>query len=629
MPFDANTFFAQTLDLTFEGDEQTFSSAGDFLSEAQRLLDAGEPYPEEYAFLEDFANLDSLPFTEVSQRVEVAGLPLDGLSDVILFLKVLAYYGNVSFKGALYSPQPFDMVDSYVIYFLSIGENEHGKVLDIQQYGRPIGEGPLDIQDEIERWFSGENPRRREIEEENAARRDGNDDEAESSSDNVATLDFPALMLTLLSGNWLFFNEGEIIWNGEHHEIVGIQINAAQVDELMSFWNRYTTDFDDVNEVVEYFLAFMRELEEDEALVVPRDRIAPGICRALPDGPLTGITFANLAACGAAFQVVSVKGDTYSVVFDTRLAIGVPQFFNLVARLLWDWRQILKSVQGEPFKIIFGAARNFDADQYLGGVVEPVHGAQENPMILEVTACPEIVLSEAEAGATELSCEEAAACGETPREEVAAREELRCEEAPRGEAGVHEELPRGDAEREEAERAFQLQVLSDREGLLVGDQKLVFDAISLVGGGVSVDELSSIVEIEGGAKALRKVILPELLEAGLVRAYKESAPGADDNARDKRFYTWSQVRFSLMKKADRKAFGECAKRHLLEVADDPIMSEVSAEVMRLESELSRCSLEKQRLKGELKEAKRAYEEIRHRNKALIKILKRNARSVVG
>lgn len=233
-------------------------------------------------------------------------------------------------------------------------------------------------------------------------------------------------------------------------------------------------------------------------------------------------------------------------------------------------------------------------------------------MILEVTACPEIVLSEAEAGATELSCEE-----------------LRCEETPRGEAGVHEELPRGDAEREEAERAFQLQVLSDREGLLVGDQKLVFDAISLVGGGVSVDELSSIVEIEGGAKALRKVILPELLEAGLVRAYKESAPGGDDNVRDKRFYTWSQVRFSLMKKADRKAFGECAKRHLLEVADDPIMSEVSAEVMRLESELSRCSLEKQRLKGELKEAKRAYEEIRHRNKALIKILKRNARSVVS
>lgn len=617
MDFDPNVLFAQTLDLTFEGDEKAFNSASNFLSKAQRLLDVGEPYPEDYSFLEDFTNLDSLPFTEISERVEVTGLPLSGLSDVILFLKVLAYYGNLSFKGALYSPRPFDMVDSYVIYFLSIGESEHGKVLDIQQYGRPIGEGPLDIHDEIMRWFSGENPRRQEIEEENAARRDGDDDETESFSDNVVTLDFPALMLTLLSGNWVFFNEGEIVWNGEHHEITGIQINAAQVDELMPFWNRYTTDFDDINEVVEYFLAFMRQLEEDGAFVVPRDRIASGVCRALPDGPLTGITFANLAACGAAFQIVSVKDDTYSVVFDTRLAIGIPQFFNLVARLLWDWRQILRSVQGEPFKIMFGAARNFDADRYLGGVDKPVFGAQDNPMVLEVTACPEIALSEVETGARELSCEETAMCEEPP-----------CGEVPREDGCTHEEFLHEGTEREETERALRLQALADREAMLVGDRKAVFEAIGLVGGGVSVDELSSIVDVEGGAKALRKVILPELLESGLVQVYKESAPGADDDTRAKRFYTWSQMRFSLMKKADRKAFGECAKRHLLEAADDPIMSEASAEVLRLESELSRCSLEKQRLKGELKEAKRAYEEIRHRNKALIKILKRNARSTV-
>lgn len=49
---------------------------------------------------------------------------------------------------------------------------------------------------------------------------------------------------------------------------------------------------------------------------------------------------------------------------------------------------------------------------------------------------------------------------------------------------------------------------------------------------------------------------------------------------------------------------------------------------RLDSELSRCSLKKQRLKGELEETRRAYEEIRHRNKALVEILKGNVQSTV-
>lgn len=392
MLFDPNILFAQTLDLVFERDEEAFNSASDFLAEAQRLLDAGAPFPEEYLFLEELSTLGKLPFTEVSERIEVGDLPLDGISDVAILLFVLARHENLSFKGALYSPRPFDMVDSYVIHFLDTAEGENGKMLNVQQYARPMEEGPLDIQDEITRWFSGENPRRQEMAEENAACQDRVNDEAESALDDVETLDFPALVLTLLSGNWLFFRDGEIVWNGTSHEIVGVQVNAAQAHDLMDFWNRYTEDFEDINEVLQYFIAFLREAEKDRGLVVPRACIAPGVCQALPEGPMTGITLANLAACGSAFMVGSVKGDTYNVFFDGRLSDGIPRFFDLVARLLWDLRQGLNSLKGQPFRIAFAQARSFDADQCLDTVDSPVSGAQENPILMKVSSCPEIVL---------------------------------------------------------------------------------------------------------------------------------------------------------------------------------------------------------------------------------------------
>lgn len=160
----------------------------------------------------------------------------------------------------------------------------------------------------------------------------------------------------------------------------------------MAFWDHYISGFEDINEVVQYFITFLREVEKDEGLIVPREKIAPGICKALPEGPMTGITLANLAACAAAFQVTQVEGSTYTVLYDGRLAQGIPCFFDLIGRLLWDLRQGMLSLQEKPFKVVFLQARNFDADQCLGNVDYSVRGAQNNPDVLEVNQCPAIVL---------------------------------------------------------------------------------------------------------------------------------------------------------------------------------------------------------------------------------------------
>ena len=193
-------------------------------------------------------------------------------------------------------------------------------------------------------------------------------------------MDFPALILTLLSDDWVFFEDDEIVWDGEHHRIVGIQVNGAKIHEFMDYVNQFT-DFDDIQEAANFVVSFLTHLEEDEAFRIPRSRIAQGVRKAIREGDLTGITFANLAACAKAFQVTMKEEDQYICLYDTRLAMGIPYFFNLMARLMWDFRSFMRSQNGVPFDITFVGARNIDADVILGTVDKPVVGAQEKPVV--------------------------------------------------------------------------------------------------------------------------------------------------------------------------------------------------------------------------------------------------------
>lgn len=216
------------------------------------------------------------------------------------------------------------------------------------------------------------------------------DDNEESNG-----VDYPTLMMTLLSDDWFFFMDDEITWDGHHHAIAGAQLNGAKADELLDFVNSCIPGFDDVNEVFQYFVTLLNEIEKDEGLIVPRAIIAPGVQKAIREGDLTGLTLANLAACGKALCVQKAKAGSYRVIFDSRLIIGIPSFLDLVARLVWDLRQCTNSMRGKPFEISFLQARNIDADHYLGSVEAPVPGAQKYAMFMKVTEAPRIALPSA------------------------------------------------------------------------------------------------------------------------------------------------------------------------------------------------------------------------------------------
>ena len=236
---------------------------------------------------------------------------------------------------------------------------------------------------------------------EEPATHDGSDGE-QAGADNAAApssdlrqepqMDFPTFMLTFLSSGWFYFEEKDISWNESSHSIEHLEINGLKLGAILAHIKEFNAGFDSIDEVTQYFVAFMNALEQDDQLRVPRKFIASGVQKALPKGDLTGITLANLCAANGAI-IVRGGWESYQVFFDNRLSSGIPQFFNLVARMLWDLRSIVNSLENQPFTIAFLSTRNFDADARLGKVNKPVAGAQEYQMAMSVSEPPSIDLS--------------------------------------------------------------------------------------------------------------------------------------------------------------------------------------------------------------------------------------------
>lgn len=200
--------------------------------------------------------------------------------------------------------------------------------------------------------------------------------------------DLPTFLLSLLSKDYLFFGEGDVFWDGAHHEIRGLQFNAAKLDGLLDY-ARSVSDFVDEREVASYLISFLHEAEKDEVLVVPREEVAPGLLVPFWEGDLTAVSLALYATCAAAL-VVEGGGEGYVVFYDTRLARGIPRFFDRVARLLWDLRACTRSLAGEPFSVTFAGVRNLDADRVFGEVADFVAGAQEPQALMRVEGVPTI-----------------------------------------------------------------------------------------------------------------------------------------------------------------------------------------------------------------------------------------------
>lgn len=173
----------------------------------------------------------------------------------------------------------------------------------------------------------------------------------------------------LLYNDILFFQNEEITWDGEHHSIAGVQLNVAKADEVPVLVERS-------GNYIPAFVEMLMEVEQDEGLVVPKGLIHKALRDGIGEGDLTGITLMNLQALGKAMAIMQQGAHEYAVMADSRLVAGIPDFLNLMGRLIWDLRAF-NGVE-EPFSVVIVGSLNVDANAFFGDTLRldrPVAGA--------------------------------------------------------------------------------------------------------------------------------------------------------------------------------------------------------------------------------------------------------------
>ena len=273
------------------------------------------------------------------------------------------------------------------------------------------------------------------------------------------SLNPPDFVLTMLAKDFYYFPEGALSWNGSHHEFESIHFNAGKLPSMIDELDE--TDLGELGKKIstlgDYLNKFLKVLEADEGLRVPRARVAAKyrgwVCGGSEkgEGDLTGVTLANLAALSGAIKLVPLEiPDEYVVLCDTRLGEAIPQFYNLVARMIWDLRNCMRTLSGKPFDVSFMLARNFDVDQYFdwpSSSSRPVAGAQEYPGTLHVTEQPVIDLTVEKKPAAKKASAKAKAddiAGEAPKKKTASKKS-----AAKAKAGEESQAEAADAKQTE------------------------------------------------------------------------------------------------------------------------------------------------------------------------------------
>ena len=196
-------------------------------------------------------------------------------------------------------------------------------------------------------------------------------------------------LLWLLAEDYVFFNDTDFGWNGENNVVAGAQVNSPKKDEIPEFMS-------ELSENATALVMLMRTLENDKQLRIDRGSIHSALYGAIREGDLTATTLINLVACSRAWRILvpsavrdleergilpnidePAPGRVYTVSVDDRLARGIPNFYRLIVRLLWDMRKV--NGDSSPFRVSFLTTKVLDYNPDLEQFEGSVDGAEIQP----------------------------------------------------------------------------------------------------------------------------------------------------------------------------------------------------------------------------------------------------------
>lgn len=221
------------------------------------------------------------------------------------------------------------------------------------------------------------------------------------SSTGCSVLQDPLLPFALLTKRdpldkgYVSLDDEDIVRRGTHHVI-----ESVRFDEGSERLSRIASQngFDSVRELIDCFVSTMNEVEADEALMLPKKVISYSYRDIVRKGDMTGITLVNITSYPDLYRVFADGPNGYLVEYNKFLALGMPCFFDLMCRLIWDLRQCVESLRGVPFQVGFA---KIVLPFYRRVECRAAPGAQENPVLVNVSKPPVVDFQTALARANE------------------------------------------------------------------------------------------------------------------------------------------------------------------------------------------------------------------------------------
>ena len=221
------------------------------------------------------------------------------------------------------------------------------------------------------------------------------------SSTGHSVLQDPLLPFALLTKRgpldegYVSLDDEDIVRRGTHHVIESVQFDETS-ERLSHIASQ--NGFDSVRELIDCFVSTMSEIEKDESLMLPKKAVSWSYRDVVRKGDMTGITLVNITSYPDLYRVFADGANGYLVEYNKFLALGMPRFFDLMCRLIWDLRQCVESLRGTPFQVAFA---RIAIPGYRKVECKAAPGAQENLVLVNVSEPPVVDFQAALARASE------------------------------------------------------------------------------------------------------------------------------------------------------------------------------------------------------------------------------------
>lgn len=160
----------------------------------------------------------------------------------------------------------------------------------------------------------------------------------------------------------LFSNDGDFVFDGTHHVMKGLQLNAAspQSSALSPLMDVLFPEIQCICAAV----------EQNEKLMLPKSSFHKELLRATRDEPITGLTVLDLCAWHM-LVLMRNSDDDYTAFVDANLIKGIPNAYAFIGEFIRTLRHY--NDQKEDFCVHFNPTNNLDSP--CGGIDTPVSGA--------------------------------------------------------------------------------------------------------------------------------------------------------------------------------------------------------------------------------------------------------------